>query len=99
MPWLVEQKGKLFLSVYIQPRSSRNRVAGLHGEAVKLCITAPPVEGKANQAVIKYLAGLFNIPKSALEIKSGQQSRSKKIILNGISLTTARQALEEVLDS
>jgi len=53
------------LSIHVQPKASRTRIAGLHGDAVKLCITSPPVDGKANAAVIQFLAKLFKIPKAA----------------------------------
>jgi uncharacterized protein (TIGR00251 family) len=85
--------GDLLLSLYVQPRASRNELAGLHGEALKLRLTTPPVDGKANKAVISFLAKLLKIPKSAILIKSGQQSRSKKIVLSGVDEAQVRRAL------
>ena len=85
MPYLQTlSNGDLLLALYVQPRASRNELAGLHGDAVKLRLTTPPVDGKANKAVISFLAKLFKIPKSAILIKSGLQSRSKKIVLSGL---------------
>ena len=83
----------LSLNVYVQPRASRNRLAGMHGKAVKLCITAPPVDDKANTAVLAFLAKLFGLPKSALQIKTGRQTRNKQIIITNASLAQAQQAL------
>ena len=83
----------LSLSVYVQPRASRNRLAGMHGQALKLCITAPPVDDKANGAVIVFLAKLFGLPKSALQIKTGRQGRHKQIIITSLSLVQAEAAL------
>ena len=92
MPYLKRlPDGDLLLSLYVQPRSSRNEVAGLHGDELKLRLTTPPVDGKANRAVIAFLAKLFKIPKSAITIKSGLQSRSKKILLSGLDEDRARQ--------
>ena len=87
----------LSLNVYVQPRASRNRLAGMHGKAVKLCITAPPVDDKANGAVLIFLSKLFGIPKSAMHIKSGRQGRNKQIIISGPSLAQAEKALEAAL--
>jgi len=88
----------LFLHLHIQPKASRNRVAGLHGGAVKLCITAPPVDNQANRAVIAFLAKLFKIPKSAVTIHSGHQGRHKTVILANISLTEAAERLGGALE-
>jgi uncharacterized protein (TIGR00251 family) len=93
------QNKKLALHVYVQPRASRNRFAGLYGNAAKLCITAPPVDNKANGAVLVFLSKLFGIPKSAMQIKSGRQSRNKQIIISGLSLTQAQKALEAALET
>jgi len=85
--------GDLLLSLYVQPRSSRNELVGLHGESLKLRLTTPPVDGKANKAVIIFLAKLLKIPKSAIVIRSGLQSRSKKIVLSGLDEDTLRSVL------
>jgi uncharacterized protein (TIGR00251 family) len=87
----------LSLNVYVQPRASRNRLAGMHGKAIKLCITAPPVDDKANTAVLAFLAKLFGLPKSALQIKTGRQARNKQIIITNASLAQAQQALANAM--
>jgi uncharacterized protein (TIGR00251 family) len=87
----------LSLNVYVQPRASRNRLAGMHGKAVKLCITAAPVDDKANTAVLAFLAKLFGLPKSALQIKTGRQARNKQIIITNASLAQAQQALANAM--
>ncbi|MEA2115389.1 MAG: DUF167 domain-containing protein [Thermodesulfobacteriota bacterium] len=85
MPYLQTlPNGNLLLSLYVQPRASRNELAGLHGDALKLRLTTPPVDGRANKAVISFLAKLFKIPKSAIIIRSGLQSRSKMVLLSGL---------------
>ena len=87
----------LAFNVYVQPRSSRNRVAGMHGNAIKICVTAPPVENKANGAVIHFFADLFGVPKSAVSIKSGRQGRNKKVLINNLALEEAQQTLARAL--
>ena len=88
-----EEDGALLLTVYVQPKASRNRIAGRHGDAVKLAITAPPVDGKANAAVIAFVAKFFRIAKSRVTIHSGQQSRTKRLLLNGPTLAEAEELL------
>lgn len=68
-------------------------MAGLHGEALKLRLTTPPVDGKANKAVLAYLAKLLNLPKSALTLKSGHQSRTKTILIHGAEAGQIRNLL------
>lgn len=98
MSFLIEQNdGSISLSVYIQPRASRNRIAGPHNSALKISITSPPADNRANQSLISFLAKLFGIPKSSIVIKSGLHSRSKQIILHGLSLNKARYLLDKEL--
>ena len=73
-------KGLVF-SVFVQPRSSKNMIVGAHGDALKIKLTAPPVEGEANKMCISVLAKSLKIPKSSLEILSGHTSRSKRVLL------------------
>lgn len=77
----------------VQPRASRNAIAGVLGEAVKLAITAPPVDGKANQAVVEYLAELFQVSKSSIAIVSGETGRNKLIAVRGLNADQVRRAL------
>ncbi|MBU0729138.1 MAG: YggU family protein [Proteobacteria bacterium] len=90
-----EKDGSISIRIYVQPRASQNQISGLHGDAVKICITAPPVDGKANTAVISTLAKLFKIPKSAVTLKSGSQNRNKLFVLSGITLDDAYGILEK----
>lgn len=71
--------------MYVQPRSSRNAFVGPYDDAIKLAITAPPVDGKANAAVIKFLASFLHVKKKDLEIKHGLQSRRKSVLIAGLS--------------
>lgn len=94
MPYLrTLPDGSLLLTLYVQPRSSRNQLTGVHNGALKLQLTTPPVEGKANKAVITFLAKRLHLPKSAVTIKSGLQSREKQIIISNCEEKTVRQLL------
>lgn len=72
------------LRVYVQPRASRNEVVGLHGEALKIRLTTPPVDGKANKALLAFLSKLLHIPKSSVSLHSGHQNRNKVVSIDGI---------------
>lgn len=85
------------LLIHVQPKSSRTRVTGLHGNALKLCLTSPPVDGKANATVIKFFAKLFKVPRAAVTIASGEASRDKRLVLVGISITQAESVLQPLL--
>jgi uncharacterized protein (TIGR00251 family) len=77
----------------VQPRASRNVFAGVMGDAIKLAITAPPVDGKANQAVIEYLADVFRVAKSSIAIISGETGRNKLIAIRGVTAEQVRKVL------
>jgi uncharacterized protein (TIGR00251 family) len=91
------KNNNIAFSVYVQPRASRNRIAGMHGNAIKIYVTAPPVENKANGAVIHFFADLFSVPKSAVSIKSGRQGRNKKVLINNLALEKAQETLSKAL--
>ncbi len=98
MPYLMAQAdGSILLRLHVQPRAAQNQVAGLQGEALRLRLSAPPVDGKANKAVLAYLAELLSLPKSALSLKSGQQSRQKTVRITGASEASIRQTLAPYL--
>jgi uncharacterized protein len=76
-----EKADGCILKCWIQPRSSRNAVVGVHGDAIKIALTAPPVDGKANKELLKFLAKYFKLPKSSIQIIAGDSSRSKTILI------------------
>ncbi|MDD5286566.1 MAG: DUF167 family protein [Desulfuromonadaceae bacterium] len=69
----------IILSLHIQPRASKNEVCGVHDNALKIRLTSPPVDGAANKLCREFLAGIFDVPKSAVEIIAGETSRHKRI--------------------
>lgn len=93
----VRKDGAVLIDVYVQPKSSQNKMVGVHDGAVKVAITAPPVDGKANKAVGVFLAAFFCLPKSSVQIHSGMQSRRKRFAVNGISEEeVSRRVLEAI---
>ncbi|ABM24164.1 MULTISPECIES: DUF167 family protein YggU [Shewanella] len=79
MSAVVQQQGDLLLNLYIQPKASRDQIVGLHGDELKVAITAPPIDGKANAHLSKYLAKAFKVPKSDVYIIKGELGRHKQI--------------------
>ena len=72
-------QGAVF-EVLVQPRSSKNMIAGIHGQALKIKLTAPPVDNAANRMCLTYLAGCLGISRASLEIVAGHTSRTKKVL-------------------
>lgn len=100
MIFLKRKKGDtISLAVHIQPNSSRNQINGIHGDRLKIRITARPVDGKANAALIAFVAELFSTPKSAVSINSGHNSRAKNLLINGVSLDNARGIIQQRISS
>jgi uncharacterized protein len=83
------------LFVHVQPRASRNAVAGWAGEALKIRLTAPPVEGAANTACLAFLADLLDLPPSQLEILTGSHSRHKLIRITGLTQEEVQARLDK----
>lgn len=78
-PWYVWQDGDLILSCRLQPKASSDEFVGDLGEELKIRITAPPVDGKANAHLLKFLAKAFGVSKSRIQIEQGELGRSKRI--------------------
>ncbi len=74
---------ELLLKVYVQPKSSKNEVVGPYRDGIKVKVTAPPVEGKANEALIRFLAQEFGTSPSSIEIIKGRNAREKIIRIGG----------------
>ena len=93
----VTADGSLLLRLHVQPRAAHNQVAGLQGEALKLRLTSPPVDGKANKAVLATLARLLDLPKSSLSLRSGLQSRTKTVRIENADEAQLRARLQTLL--
>ncbi|MCJ7451957.1 MAG: DUF167 family protein [Steroidobacteraceae bacterium] len=82
--WLTRHDDRVTLALRVQPRASRDEVAGLHGDRLKLRITAPPVDGAANEHLCRFLARLFGIPPSRVTLLKGTTGRDKLVALEGV---------------
>jgi uncharacterized protein (TIGR00251 family) len=86
-------RGTVTFAVRLQPRASRDGIAGVMGGALKIRLCAPPVDNRANEALVEFLAGLLKTSKSAVRIRSGEQSRNKRVEVYGVT----RQQIEALL--
>ena len=77
------QNDTLTLRLYVQPRASRDEIVGPHGTSLKVRITAPPVDGKANEHLLKFLAKEFGVTRHQIVITTGTQGRHKQLRING----------------
>ena len=96
---LIEKDGAVSFKVRVQPRASRTEIAGEYGEAIKLRIAAPPVDGKANEECRRFLARIFGVSPSSVEIVSGDSSRDKIIRIRNTSAERIKEALSQPLTS
>jgi uncharacterized protein (TIGR00251 family) len=85
------------LAVRVQPGAKKTAIVGIYGEGagaqLKIAVQAAPIEGRANAAVIAFLAEIFDLAKSSVELVSGELSRSKVLLLRGVSLANAEEKL------
>ena len=95
---VTEHAGAVILSVRVQPRASRNAIAGEWQGALKVRLTAPPVDDKANAALCAFLAEQLNIPRSAVRILAGERSRTKRVEIRGVTAEQIRNLAKEGAD-
>ena len=91
--YLSETPEGVILNVRAQPRSSRSGIDGLLGDAVKVRIKCAPVDGKANKELVETLAEAFGLAKSAVQFKSGETSKTKRILLRGLTAAAVKSVL------
>jgi uncharacterized protein (TIGR00251 family) len=84
----VAADGRITLTLHIQPGAKKTEFAGLYGDALKIRLAAPPVDGKANEALIRFVAKSLHLPKAAVTLKSGQTSRRKVLEVCTTELNT-----------
>lgn len=86
MSWFrLTAAGGATLSLHVQPGAKKSECAGLHGEALKIRLAAPPVDGKANEALLRFLAQRLAIPRQQISLKSGQASRQKVVEIESVT--------------
>lgn len=90
---LQETRDGVVITLHIQPGAKRTELVGLHGDALKIRLAAPPVDGKANAALLAFLAEVFKVGKREVELVSGDTRRSKRVRVNGVSPDSAMTLL------
>ena len=81
-------------AVRVQPRARRNAITGVAGNALKVALTAPPVDGKANRACLEFVANLLKVPRSSVSILSGETARNKVILVMGLPAEEVQKRLQ-----
>ena len=93
MAWLVATSDGVVLSLHCQPGAKASRVVGLHDERLKLQLQAPPLENRANEALVAWLADQLSLPRKQIEILSGHTSRQKRVVVRGATLDQVERLL------
>ena len=81
--WYRRNGEVITLTLHVQPGAKHSEIVGMHGEALKIKLAAPPIEGRANEALLKFIAELFAVPLRKVELKQGGQSRHKVVAVIG----------------
>ncbi len=84
-------------SIKVHPRARKNAITGEIGDALKLALTAPPVAGRANEAVVEFLSDLLKVPRSSVSIAAGQSSRAKIVRVQGLSAAQVEERLRAAI--
>lgn len=92
-----EKSGRTCFHVWVQPKASRKGILGLHGNALKVQLTAPPVDNQANQQLLEILAKALGVSRTALSLTAGMRSKNKTVAVCGISPERLRELLEALL--
>jgi len=87
----------LLLPVRVVPRASKDEIQGVHGDALKVRLQAPPVEGKANQALIRFLSDALDIPRAQFSIASGETGRNKAVLIAGINTQHLSEKIRKLI--
>lgn len=99
MSWIKEEEGALIVNVWLQPRASKNEVVGIHGDCLKIKVTAPPIENRANEKLCECLSGWMGIAKQKIEVIKGGKMRMKKVKISDCTLDQVRKHLHQTLPS
>ena len=91
--WLRSDGADVVLTLHIQPGAKQTEVAGMHGEALKIRLAAPPVDGKANDCLIGFMAKVLGVAKSRIALVSGTSSRAKRLRVEGLDADSVRGKL------
>jgi len=93
--WIQSEGREVYLLIHCQPGAKHTRVVGEHGGRLKMALNAPAVDNKANEALVAWLAECLGVPRRQVEIVSGQTSRQKRVMLQGLEVQTVIRALNQ----
>jgi len=99
MSWITDSNAGCIIAVHVSPRASRNSIQGKYGDALKIRLKAPPVDGKANKELLAYLSGCLNIATRQLELLTGDTGRHKRILARHLTAQSARELLQKHLET
>ena len=94
--WYRREGDIISLTLHIQPGAKRSEVSGLHGDALKIRLAAPPIEGRANEALLRFIADSFDVPLRQVELLRGAQSRHKMVKVTGSKVEPEKLLLNSV---
>ena len=83
--WIENKACCCYIHVHVQPRASKNEITGIYGDSLKVRLTSPPVEGAANSLLVEFMAKKLGLPKSRVELISGEKSRHKTLKIEGLT--------------
>jgi len=93
-PWLHPAPEGVTIDLFVQPRASKNRIIGVQGDELKVCLTSPPVDGAANALCREYFAKILRVSKGSVTLVAGEKSRHKRLRIDGVNETDARNTIE-----
>ena len=100
MPYLGQLADqRLLLRLHVQPKAAKSKVVGLFDGCLKLAIQAPPVDGRANDEVLRFLARVFEVPLRHLELVAGAKGRRKQVAVSGLSAAVVRAKIAPLIAS
>lgn len=94
MSAITESNGIVTLTIKVVPRASKNQIVGIEGDALKIRLNAPPVEGRANDALIQFLAEMLGVARTQIEIIAGHAARRKIVRVRGISASAVQDRIK-----
>jgi uncharacterized protein len=94
---LSESRGAIRLSIHVQPGARKNAVLGVHDGALKVAVSAPPVDGKANEAISTFIAEAMHVPGRAVTVVSGHASRRKVLNIESVTMEEVKNRLARLL--
>jgi uncharacterized protein (TIGR00251 family) len=95
--WYYRDKENVIVTVYVQPNAKRTELVGFYGDALKIRLSSPPIDGRANDALLNFVAKVFDVPRRQVELIRGGKSRYKKITISGSKIEPLY--IEELFES